>query len=181
MGLTYRFIEQPGERSEVFDWFRSQPQAPEERAVTDRSVVLYFHALGALAMQSNGEIDSRSSPVVTLFKPRTRRGLLWTVGEVHFLPTPLRLKFPELHEISRRFAKWLSAMECVYSNKRAENEFGYYLEGSIKEYDSPVYALPSGGAALRDGRYFVGEGDTEARLDGLCSQLRLRGVECTGV
>jgi hypothetical protein len=104
--------------------------------------------------------------------------LLWTVGEVHFLATPLRQRFPALHRVSSAFSTWLAELPVVYSNKRQDNEFRYYLEGSVQNHDPPVYGFDSGMSALQSGRYFVSEDDSEAVLDALCKALRLRGVNC---
>lgn len=176
MGTTHRFIADPSQPSEVLEWFRSLDEAPVE-ARTDRGIVLYFSAQGPLAYQGSGNIDERSSPIVTIFLPRARRGELWTVGEAHFLSTPLR-RFPSLQKVNLAFGRWLSRLQCVYSNGRSESDFNYYLEGSIRNYDTPVFAFDSGLRSLQDGRYFVADDDSEARLDSLCRALRLRGIEC---
>lgn len=177
MGSTHRFIADPADLSEVLAWFRSLPQAPTETQ-SDRGTVLYFPAYGPLSFRVDGSIDPNTSPVVTVFLPRVRRGQLWTVGEVHFLATPLRQKFPALHKLSLSLGKWLSQLDCVYSNKQRDNSFDYYLEGSVRNYDPPVFAFESGLRALKAGRYFVADDDTEQRLDSLCNVLRLRGVDC---
>jgi hypothetical protein len=178
MGVTIRFIEEPGPNA-VLEWFRAQPEKPEEVA-TDRSTVLYFRGLGPLVYDATGRINSALSPVATLYAPRARRGTLWTVGEVHFLPTPLRRRFPALHRTAANLAKWLSSFQCVFA--RGEPcEFAYFLEGSVRNGDAPIYALPSGLDALQAGRYFVSEGESEARVGDLCRQLRLRGLECADV
>ena len=177
MGATHRFIADPTEPSETLEWFRSLSQAPIETP-SERGFVLSFPTHGSLSYRPDGSIDPGGSPVATVFLPRVRRGQLWTVGEVHFLSTSLRQKFPSLHKVNSSFGKWLSQLECVYSNKRPENPFGYYLEGSVKDYDLPVFAFGSGLRALQNGRYFVADGDNEARLDSLCKALRLRGVDC---
>jgi hypothetical protein len=179
MGTTYRFIADPSEPYEALEWFRSLPVPPQEERKA-RGVILYFKEQGALALNPEGGIEVKASPVVSVVLPQVRRGILWSLGEVHFLATPLRQKFPGLHKIGAAFSKWLATQECVYSNKRQDNEFAYFLEGSVKNYDSPVYAFSSGLVALRAGRYFVGEGDGEAILDATCKALRLRGVECAG-
>lgn len=177
MGTTYRFIAAPSEPSEVLGWFRSLPSPPEE-VTTDRGATLYFRECGPLIYDANGRIDPMVSPVATVFLPHVRRGVLWTVGEAHFLATPLRQHFPGLHKVSSAFSKWLLHLPCVYTNKNKENEFGYYLEGSIRHYDPPVHAFDSGLSALESGRYFVGDGDNDQVLDSLCKALRLRGVDC---
>lgn len=175
MGITNRFIEEPGVDS-VLAWFRALPERPEELPA-DCYTVLYFRSCGPLIHGEEGHIDPRRSPVVTLFAPRVRRGVLWTVGEAHFLPTQLRRSFPALHRTAADLAKWLSSFGAVFRSGEA-CEFAYYLEGSVRNGDSPIYALPSGLEALKSGRYFVADGESDGCVDSLCRQLRLRGVEC---
>jgi len=140
---------------------------------------LYFREMGSLAKTATGSIGVRQSPLVALFPPRVRRGILWTVGEVHFLPSPLRERFPRLNKISTSLKKWLQTFECVYSNKPGHrNDWNYYLEGAVKNFDPPIYALRGSLEALRRGQYFVAEDDTDLVLDKLCSRLRLRDVRC---
>lgn len=177
MGATHRFIADPAEPSKVVEWFRALRHPPTEK-LSEKGMVFSFPAFGPLAYRSDGSLDPLASPVATVLLPRVRRGQLWTVGEVHFLATPLRQRFPELHKVNSAFGKWLADLDCVYSNKRADNSYNYYLEGSVQNYDSPVFAFASGLNALRDGRYFIAEDDTEGRLDALCKTLRLRGVVC---
>lgn len=177
MGSTYRFISAPGETSEVLSWFR-ELKAPPREVVTDRSTVLLFEDVGPLRYAVDGRVDGKSSPVATLFLPSVRHGVLWTVGELHFLATPLRKLYPRLHRIASDFSRWLECHECVFSNKRSENPYSYYLEGSVRNLDVPIYALDSGLSAISSERYFVGEADNAAVLDKLCKQLRLRGVDC---
>jgi hypothetical protein len=116
--------------------------------------------------------------VATVFLPRETRGVLWTVGEVHFLATPLRKLFPRLHKISTDFSRWLGTHECIYPNRSPGNAYEYYMEGSVRNSDAPVFAFDSGLDALRSGRYFVSDNDNDFVLDKLCRALRLRGVEC---
>ena len=181
MGTTYRYIAHPHAPNEVIGWFRGLGAPPEEKS-SKRGSWLHFRSIGPLVYGADGRIDARRSPVVTLFWPRVRRGVLWTVGEVHFLATPLRQSFPALHRLSVSFKKWLECFDCVFSNKpgRIINDWAYYLEGSIQNRDPPIYALPGGLEALRSGQYFVADDDTDFRLDKLCAALRLRGVQCTG-
>lgn len=179
MGATYRFITDPSEPSPVLEWFRSLPSSPRE-IDTSRATVFHFESMGELVTRPDGAFDSKGSPLVNVFSPRIKRGVLWTVGEVHFLPTPLRQRFPLLEATNRAFATWLKQQQCVFSNKvSCENKFDYYLEGSVRNYDPPVYAFPAGLSALQEGRYFVGDDDGDARLDKICNALRLRGVQCS--
>jgi hypothetical protein len=180
MGATYRFIADPSVPSPVVEWFRALPFPPKE-IPTDRGMVLYFAQYGSLSYELDGSIIPKQSAVATLFRPRVERGVLWTVGELHFLATPLRERYPELHKVSSAFSRWLQSHVCVYSNKSSENEFAYFLEGSIKSYDPPVYAFESGLAELRSGRYFVGDSDNEHVLSTLCKALRLRGLDCAQI
>lgn len=178
MGTTFRFIEDPAATSSVLTWFRSL-KAPPREVQTERGFTLHFQDVGLIAYDAHGNIDPKASPIASVFVPRVRRAALWTVGEVHFLATPLRDRFPALHKTSNAFARWLSTHECVYSNKRGSNPLSYYLEGSIKNFDPEVFAFESALSELNSGRYFVAEDDTEPRLDAVCKVLRLRGVECS--
>jgi hypothetical protein len=165
MGTTYRFIENPTESSSVLQWFRALPVPPEEMQ-TQRATVLFFRSFGALAF-------------ATIYLPRTVRGALWSVGEVHFLSTPLKERFPELHKINNAFAKWLRQFEIVFSNKSGGvSEWNYYLEGSVTHYDPPVFGLPSGLQAIQNNQYFIADDDNETVIEKVCSSLRLRGVHC---
>ena len=174
MGATHRFIADPTGPSEVLDWFRRLPAAPAE-VPTERGVALHFRECGPLTYRLGAGmgIDAKASPIANVFLPRIRRGVLWTLGEVHFLATAL-------HKISNAFSRWLSTHECVHGRKQKDDRFAYYLEGSIRNHDSPVFALASGLEALEAQRYFVDDDDTEFRLDTICRYLRLRGVECSG-
>lgn len=178
MGTSYRFIADPAEPSPVLEWFRSATSSPTEVS-TSRSTVFHFKDLGPVMYLPDGNPDKVRSPVATVFSPTVKRGVLWTVGEVHFLPTSLSVKFPKLDAVSRAFARWLKQQPCMFSNKPGDaNEFNYYLEGSTRNYDPPLYAFPSGLEALRQGQYFVSDDDNDLRLDKLCMALRLRGVNC---
>jgi hypothetical protein len=177
MGTTYRFIEEPRECSEVLAWFRNLPRPPHEHK-TAHGVVLYFKELGPLVYDANGEVDASKCPVANIFLPQVRRGVLWTVGEVHLIATPLRQLYPELQKVSSRFSRWLSARECVFTSTIASNPYDYYLEGSVRNFDRPIFAFDSGLAALRTGRYFVASRDNDRVLDSVCRALSLRGVEC---
>jgi hypothetical protein len=176
MGTTYRFIAIPDESSEVLEWFRNLENPPTEVG-TEYGFVLYFREMGELSYDESGGINAKLSPVVTIFLPKIRRGILWTLGEVHFLATPFRQQYPLLYNISRAFNKWLSGHELVYSSKRNDNPFSYYLEGSAKNKGSDIYAFKLGFDEIKSGRYFVSEDDNEARLDKICGYLRLRGLE----
>ncbi len=174
MGSTYRFIEAPGDASSVMAWFRTLPQPPME-VPTARGHLLHFRELGPLATEAGHPVAARS-PVVNVFLPRVRRGILWTVGEVHFLATPLRQLFPGLQRVSLAFRRWLARQECVYAGPYPKvSAWAHYLEGSVRNYDPPIYAFPSGAEALRKGQYFVGDGDNELVLDRVCAALRPRG------
>ncbi len=178
MGTTYRYIENPELPSGVLAWFRALRAPPVEQQAP-YGALLYFRELGPLVHSPDGTVDPRLSPVVSVFLPQVRHGVLWTVGEVHFLATPLRSRLPALHRISNSLKRWLATHECVYSRERADNPFAYYLEGSVPGRDTPVFALPSGLDAIETGRYFVSEDDNEAVLERVCRSLRLRGILCT--
>lgn len=158
----------------------SRVAEPPEEIQGKEGLWLYFRQFGPLVTSgSNGAVNPKESPIVSVFLPQIRREVLWTVGEVHFLATPLRDRFPELHKVSTAFGKWLKNFECVFSNKPNFNgEWNYYLEGSVRNYDPPVFAFESGLSALKKGHYFVSESDNSYVLEKLCSSLRLRGIQC---
>ena len=179
MSASYRFIEDPSSASSVLQWFRERPDAPEE-VPTPRGLVLNFRAMGALVKRPDGAVDARLSPVATLFPCRVQRAALWTVGEVHFLSGELKTGFPALHALKQDFARWLRQHELVFSNKPgAAAAWNHWLEGSVRNHDGPVYALPTGMSALQQGRYFVSDGESPAVLERVCATLRLRGIDCT--
>jgi hypothetical protein len=178
MATTYRFIADPNEPSPVLAWFREADSPPQE-TIINGGHVLYFADCGPISYMLDERVDPQSSPIVTLIHPQIKRGVLWTVGEVHFLSTSLRRKFPELQRINATFRKWLSGFECVFGNLNTESNFDYYLEGSIRNYDSAVYGFASGLTALKQGQYFVDHSDNTDRLNTICKTLALRGIECT--
>ena len=183
MGVTFRYLALESEGEAVMEWFRKTP-IPPRIVATPRGATMYFENLGAL-IGPRGPIESKSSPIVNVFVPRRRRGVLLTAGEVHFLPTPLRKRFPPLHKLSQDFRRWLRQFECVFSRfsrfsrSSRSGEWDYYLEGSLRNFDSEIHALPEAMAALRAGQYFVADGDTTCLLNPICKSLRLRGV--TGI
>lgn len=177
MGSTFRYLALGDDHNLVLDWFRAVEPAPREMP-TERSVVLHFQNLDP----HHGEhtnVDPKRSPIVTLFPPRQRRGVLWTAGEIHFLPTPLREQFPSLHRISRRLATWFSSFPRVFERANSPGDWDYYLEGTLRNGEASIFALPAAMIALRNGQYFVSDDDADFVLDKLCKSLRLRGV--TGI
>lgn len=170
MGTTYRYLTTVDDAPEVLNWFRGLPEQPVE-TVHDNSFLFLFSTFGPL--NSNW----KQSPVVSVFPPVRKRGVLTTIGEVHFLSTPLS-RFPGLNKINRLFRKWLSENPCVYSHKPTfTNEWDYYLEGSAKNWDPEIFAFPAGIEALKRGSYFVAGDDNDFVLDRVCRSLVLRGVE----
>jgi hypothetical protein len=172
---TVRYLAVDGEDAIVSDWFGRLDPEPV-RSATARSTTLYFRDHGPLTFDSNGDIDPRASPVATWFPSRQRRSILWSAGEVHFLATPLRAQFPRLDRIRSQFVTWLSQFELVHD--RPPGDWDYYLEGSIRQYASRVYALRGASAGLRRGTYFVADDDNERALERICRSLALRGVQC---
>jgi hypothetical protein len=170
MGVIHRFLATVDEGSSVLDWFRWLPERPVESA-HDKGSLFYFRDFGPL------QSDVKKSPVVNVFVPARKRGVLTTIGEVHFLATPLSA-FRELNKLNRRFRQWLRENPCVYSHRRDfVHEWDYFLEGSAKNWDSDIYALAAGMTALQRGAYFVADYDNDFVLDRVCRALQLRGVE----
>ena len=170
MGTTYRFLAEIDEARQIIDWFRELPEPPTE-SPHDEGILLYFGQFGPLLE------DSKSSPLVNVFLPKKTHEVLTTAGEVHFLASPMKM-FPQLVEMNRNFRKWIKQYQLVFTRKaNHDNRYDYYLEGSIKNWDSDVFALPFAFEALCKGQYFVNHDDKGHLLDTLCKQLKLRGVE----
>jgi hypothetical protein len=170
MPTIYRFLALEAEASMVLDWFRS---CEEESVETPHEAgrLFFFRQFGSL------ESDASKSPLVNVFLPVRKRGVLTTIGEVHFLATPLS-RFPGLKKINKRFRDWLGERPCVFSRSAVNpREWDYYLEGSARNWDSDIFALPAAMAALRSGSYFVSMCDNDQRLDLVCRSLQMRGVE----
>lgn len=170
MGTTFRYLSTVEEGSEVLDWFRARLDEKIE-SVRANGSLFYFRNFGPLLP------DATKTPLVSVFIPERRRGVLTTIGEVHFLATP-QSAFPELAKINRQFRKWLSQHTCVHSHrKNFERQWDHLLEGSSRNWDSEIYALPGGMKALQNGSYFVSLNDNDSVLDRICHVLWLRGVE----
>lgn len=170
MGVTYRFLATVEEGPIVLDWFRSLPDDPVE-STREGGTLFYFRDFGPL------ESETKKSPAVFVYLPAQKRGVLTTIGEVHFLGTPLSA-FPGLNNINKRFRAWLAKNPCVFSHRPDfAHEWNHFLEGSAKNWDPDIFALPGGLAALKSGCYFVPGYDNDFVLDRVCRTLELRGVE----
>jgi hypothetical protein len=170
MGTTYRYLATVAEASAVLDWFRSLPEQSVE-STRDAASVFYFRDFGPL------DPDAKKSPVVNVFLPVVKRRVLTTIGEVHFLPTPLSA-FPGLNRVNKRFREWLGRNPCVYSHRPDfVHDWDYFLEGSATNWATDLFALPAGYAALQRGSYFISGDDNDLVLDRICRALELRGVE----
>ena len=180
MGVTLRFIASPDEGAKVLDWFRELP-TPPEFVPKPNAAWLYFRDFGGLANSASGGVDVQRSPLVSVFLPKVRREILWTVGEVHFLAARMPATFPELQRVLVSFRKWLQGFPPVFHQPHLPQTSGgrwdYYLEGSVRNRGSDIFALPEGMAALERGQYFVCDDDSEPRLDTILRMLKLRGVE----
>jgi hypothetical protein len=169
MGTTHRFLATVDEGAEVLAWFRSLPARPVELVHDAGSC---FHFADFMKEESD-----QSSCLVNVIAPSTRRNVLTTIGEVHFVATPLS-RIPTLQKLNQQFRRWLEGHPCVFSrDKEFDGRWNYYLEGGVQNTDSAIYALPRGMAALESGAYFVAFDDGDSRLEKICCALRLRGVE----
>jgi len=169
VGTNYRFLASVGEETRVLDWIRLLPEHPSE-SKHEAGSTFYFRDFGPL------DPDPSRSPLVSVFVPKRKRGVLTTIGEVHFLATPLSA-FPGLNKVNKRFRDWLRELPCVYSH-RADfvHEWDYFLEGSACNWDSDIFVLPDGMVMLKLGAYFVAQCDHSPTLDLVCRKLELRGV-----
>src|SRR5262245_21245947 len=124
MGVVHHFLATIDEASSVLDWFRALPEKPVE-TTRDAGSLFYFRDFGPL------DSDVKKSPLVNVFLPVRKRAVLTTIGEVHFLTTPLSV-FPGLNRINKRFRAWLAENPCVYSHRPGFHEWDYFLEGSAR-------------------------------------------------
>ena len=158
MGVSYRFLATVDEGRLVLEWFRALKERPTE-SERENGTLFYFGQFGQLSS------ETQNSPLVNVFLPARRRNVLTTIGEVHFLATPIT-RFVGLSKLNRDFRDWLKANLCVFSHDPSSiREWDYYLEGSVRNHDGEIYALPGGIDALKNGAYFVAD-DEEVFVHG---------------
>jgi hypothetical protein len=176
MAATYYFLSAPSQ-VDVLDWFRQQPETGEEHISDDRTL-LFYRQFGPLAKNADGTADPTMSPLVSVYLPKVRRGVVWTVGEVHFLHMA-KAGFPALDRLRKSFQRWLEDYPIVWDRKQDHLEgYGYYSEGTVRNIAEKIYALPDGLSAFEAGQFFAAEGDNELVLERVCKSLRLRGINC---
>ncbi len=175
MGSTYRYIASEEENQDVIDWFSKHgPKILKSVG----PLHIWFPSIGELVRSKNGDINQKESPIVSIYPVTSIRGALLSVGEVHFLTTQIKKKFPELDAINRKFRSWLKKNELVFSSKPGfDGLYNYYLEGSIKNHDTDIYAFPKGISLLKSEQYFVADSESPGRLDAICKSLVLRGID----
>ncbi|WP_211471524.1 hypothetical protein [Collimonas humicola] len=175
MTVRYSFLAIDEDYQLVDDWFASLKDETTVNDSIDRTVY-YFRMMDTKPLPPIEMIDQNKTPLVFIVKPQKRRGTLWTDAEVMFTPTPLKQQFPELDNINKSFAKWLKKFDLVFSRKNElEENWNYFLEAGIQNFDGELYALPKVMAALRSGQYFVSQHAGSQRLETLAKSLRLRG------
>jgi hypothetical protein len=180
MASNHPFLGVGADIDLVLQWFEN---TGEPFRLDDRldAIVIHFFGMGPLVETEDRKAVQHQSPLVWIVKPKLIRRCLWTSGEVIFTPTPLKEIFPDLQKMNRRLAKWFQGFPLAYTHKKPnDSEWSYYLEGSLKNWDGKLYALPAAYDSLRQGQYFVHHGDASGRLDGVCGYLRLRGVDVSG-
>jgi hypothetical protein len=174
MGTTIRYIQNPEETAFVIEWFSSIKEEIEIQK-NGNYIIIYFKKLGEIILE-NGKINSQLSPVVSVFIPRIVNKAIWTVGEVHFLTKDLSTKFPKLNKIQNDFKKWIKQNECIFDGKN-QSEYSYYLEGSLQNFNIPIYAFSSGMTAIKSDQYFVNEDISKTNIEDINKKLKLRGKE----
>lgn len=120
MGVTYRFLAIDSEYQRVIDWFSDRPERPTVVG-TDSGVNIHFSAFGPLARTTAGQVDTKRSPLVNVFLPQLKRGILWTAGEIHILATPLKKQYPPLQRVSAALREWLREFGRVHPPVAPEN------------------------------------------------------------
>jgi len=172
---SHHFASDPSEPCPVKGWFDALPERFEVLP-TASGLLLHFVDMGELEKDPSGHINGVKSPVVLLVEPSIRRGALWTLGEVKFLPSGLTKAFPALARIRKGFAAWIEQQPLVHVGGRP-GAYDHFLEGGAANLQA-IFAFDSGLSALRRGQYFVAPLTGEASLDAVCRKLVLRGVEC---
>lgn len=172
MVSTFYYLESP-DGNRVVNWFLSRNPAPERIELAGRELC-YFRDLGSLVKGADGGIDVRQSPLVSIIPPRLTNECLITMGEVHFLASNDLLK-----TVTNAFRRWLKMPDTSSEILPMKDDFGYFLEGEIKNITTKIHALPSGRMELESGRYFISDADAQRDQTALCKQLRLRGVACS--
>lgn len=114
--MTCCFLATVEEASSVLDWFRALSEQPVESAHNE-GLLFYFRQFGAL------DPGVKKSPVVNVFMPARKRGVLTTIGEDHFLATLLSA-FLGLNKMGKRFREWLSKNPYVYSSSEFRSRVG---------------------------------------------------------
>ena len=178
MAATYHFLEEPSQTSAPVDWFLGLPDPPVAVPRTDETV-LFFKQHGDLVFDEEGQADGSQSPIVIIYPPRIRRGLLWTAGQVCFLTKRKSKPGPAMAKLQSSFRKWLDTFPVVGGHDSAgEIEFHHYLVGANWGFATRIVALPSGMEALLRGQFFVNYEDNDFVLDKVCGVLRLSGINC---
>jgi hypothetical protein len=205
MASTLGFLAVHEELNLVRQWFANQT-LPVTSGETENQTILHFHSVGEIrywaedlappgttspqqwkrmqvallrqAQRPGQRIPIEDeSPLAVIRWPRQIAGVLWSMGEVTFTPSRLRSRFPSLARVASSFSRWLAHFELVHGRSfESTPEVKYHLEGFIQNSDFNVYALPRAAAALRDGQYFVNDDISDAVVDKLLKQLRLRGA-----
>ena len=175
MPTIYNYLAIGEDQQLIVDWFDALDMEKSTNE-NDERIVHYFRALASEPMTEL--IDQEKTPLVFIEKPRLVRESLRTDSAVIFSPKNLKSQFPELQRVNLSFARWLKNFDQIFSKKPDRpNEWNYYLEAGIQNFDANLYALPNAMNALRNGQYFVHRNANRGQLDVLVQSLKLRGFE----
>ncbi len=183
MALVFRYLSCDSDADSVPAWLEARGGTRQPCGV-EHTIALYFPALGPVAFCASQDghlpqVDPSVTPVVTVAAPRLVRGVIWTAGEVAFLPTPLRGNCPGLHRLSKQFHAWLSENPRAHSDPTSnEPVFPYFLRGELLNFEPPIFVFPSAMAALRNRTFFVSSHVGATYIDTLCRELRHQGIVC---
>jgi hypothetical protein len=179
MTERYYYLALEEDQRLVTDWFAALAHAVTVDENADR--VLYYFRDMAKEPPASSVLNQSRMPLVFLTKPQKRLGTLWTDAQVLFTPTPFRSQFPHLFKVHKAFGSWLRQFPLVFAQKSGSiSDWNYYLEGSIRNYASELYALPNAMKALGKGQYFVHHRDRLTADSQLARTLRLRGYGVEG-
>ncbi len=184
MPLRFRFLSCDSDADSVPSWLEARGGTRQPSDLKN-TIALSFPAFGPVvflpsAVSGPPQVDTSVTPIVTVAAPRLVRSVIWTAGEVAFLPTPLRRNCPGLHRLSKQFLAWLSEYPRAHSHPGPDEPvYPYFLRGELLNFDSPIFVFPSAMAALRSRTFFVSSHVGAAYINTLCRELQHQGVLCS--
>src|SRR5688572_28647361 len=115
------------------------------------------------------------SPVMLIHYPERITDYLWKTAEVCVPQPSIKRNLPNYYRASEQARKTIKSLDCVWESKTNE-QYSYYLRGSIMNYASKVYTLKSGRDYLEKQFHFVHTQDNNFVIENVLKSLRLLGL-----